>query len=77
VAIAVYIWIIAWVAARLMPVWTLLALLSLPLTVRAINGALHYDNPSRFMPGMAANVMSVLLIPLLVGLGYILARAFA
>ncbi len=77
VAIAVYIWIIAWVAARFMPVWTLLALLSLPLTVRAINGALHYDNPSRLIPGMAANVMSVLLIQLLVGLGYILARALA
>lgn len=76
VSIAVYIWIIAWVAAGFMPVWTLLALASLPLTVRAINGALHYDDPSRLIPGMAANVMSVLLIQLLIGIGYILARAF-
>ncbi len=76
VAVAVYLWIIAWVAARFMPVWTLLALLSLPLTVRAINGALHYDDPSRLIPGMAANVMSVLLIQLLLGVGYILDRAF-
>jgi 1,4-dihydroxy-2-naphthoate octaprenyltransferase len=76
VAVAVYLWIIAWVAARFMPVWTLLALLSLPLTVRAINGAIHYDDPSRLMPGMAANVMSVLLVQLLIGVGYILARAF-
>jgi 1,4-dihydroxy-2-naphthoate octaprenyltransferase len=58
-----------------MPVWTLLALLSLPLTVRAINGALHFNDPSKLMPGMAANVMSVLLTQLLIGVGYILARA--
>jgi 1,4-dihydroxy-2-naphthoate polyprenyltransferase len=76
VAIAVYVWIIAWVAARFMPVWALLALLSLPLTVRAINGALHHDDPSRLMPGMAANVMSVLLTQVLLGIGYILARVF-
>jgi 1,4-dihydroxy-2-naphthoate octaprenyltransferase len=76
VAIAVYLWIIAWVAARVMPVWTLLALLSLPLTIRAINGAIHYDDPSRLMPGMAANVMSVLLTQVLIGIGYILAHAF-
>jgi 1,4-dihydroxy-2-naphthoate octaprenyltransferase len=75
VAVAVYLWIIAWVAAGFMPVWTLLALLSLPLTLRAINGALHYDDPSRLMPGMAANVMTVLLTQLLLGIGYILARA--
>jgi 1,4-dihydroxy-2-naphthoate octaprenyltransferase len=75
VAISVYLWIIAWVAARVMPVWTLLALLSLPLTLRAINGALHNDDPSRLMPGMAANVMTVLLTQLLLGIGYILARA--
>lgn len=75
VAIAMYLWIIAWVAAQVMPVWTLLALLSLPLTLRAIKGALHYDDPSRLMPGMAANVMTVLLTQLLLGIGYILARA--
>ncbi len=75
VAAAVYIWIIAWVTMGFMPVWTLLAFLSLPLTVRAINGALHYDDPSRFMPGMKANVMSMLLIQTLLGIGYVLARA--
>jgi 1,4-dihydroxy-2-naphthoate octaprenyltransferase len=75
VAIAVFLWIIAWVAAGVMPVWSLLALLSLPLTVRAINGALHYNEPSRLMPGMAANVMSVLATQFLLGIGYILARA--
>jgi 1,4-dihydroxy-2-naphthoate polyprenyltransferase len=76
VAVAVYVWIVAWVAAGFMPVWALLALASLPLTARAINGALHYDDPSRLMPGMAANVMSVLLTQVLLGIGYILARVF-
>jgi 1,4-dihydroxy-2-naphthoate octaprenyltransferase len=59
-----------------MPVWTLLALLTLPLSLRAIKGAVHNDDPSKLMPGMAANVMSVLLTQVLMGIGYILARAF-
>jgi 1,4-dihydroxy-2-naphthoate octaprenyltransferase len=76
VAVAVYVWIIAWVAARVMPAWTLLALLTLPFTVRAIKGALHNDDPSRLMPGMAANVMTMLLTQLLIGIGFILGRVF-
>lgn len=74
VAIAVYIWIIAWVAARVMPVWTLLGLLTLPLTIRAIKGAVHHDDPSKLMPGMAANIMVVLATQLLIGIGFILGR---
>jgi 1,4-dihydroxy-2-naphthoate octaprenyltransferase len=76
VEVAVYVWVIAWVAARVMPVWALLSLLTAPLAIRAINGALHNDNPSKLMPGMAANVMTVLLTQLLLGIGYILGRAF-
>ncbi len=76
VALAVYVWIIAWVVAQVMPVGTLLALLALPLTIKAINGARHYDDVSRLIPGMAANVMSVLLIQLLMGIGYILSHVF-
>lgn len=75
VALAVYLWIIGWVVARVMPVWTLLALLALPFTIKAINGARHYDDLSRLIPGMASNVMAVLLTQLLVGIGYILAHA--
>jgi len=74
VAIAVYVWIIAWVAAQVMPVWTLLALLTLPLTIRAIKGAIHHDDPSKLMPGMAANVMAMLGTQLLIGIGFILGR---
>jgi len=76
VTIAVYVWIIGWVAARVMPVWTLLALLTLPLSIRAIKGAIHHDDPSKLMPGMAANVMSILLTQLLIGIGYVLGRVF-
>jgi 1,4-dihydroxy-2-naphthoate octaprenyltransferase len=81
VALVVYVWLIVWVAVGAfsgipgMPVWTLLGLLTLPLALRAIKGALHNDDPARFMPGMAANVMTVLGTQLLIGIGYILARA--
>jgi 1,4-dihydroxy-2-naphthoate octaprenyltransferase len=76
VAVAVYLWIIGWVAARVLPVWTLLGLLTLPLTFRGIQGAIHHDDPSRLMPGMAANVMTVLATQLLMGIGFILGRVF-
>jgi 1,4-dihydroxy-2-naphthoate octaprenyltransferase len=76
VAVAVHVWVVVWVAAGFMPVWTLLALCTLPFTVRSINGALHHNDPSRLMPGMAANVMSVLFTQFLIGIGYILGRVF-
>jgi 1,4-dihydroxy-2-naphthoate polyprenyltransferase len=82
VNIAVYVWVIAWViagslfdAAYNMPPWTLLALLSLPLSIRGIRGAMNNEDPSKLMPGMASNVMNVMLTQLLLGIGYILARA--
>jgi len=82
VALSVYFWIIIWVAAGffnwtstwVMPPWALLALLTLPLTIRGIKGALNNDNPAIFMPGMASNVMTVLGTQLLLGVGYILGR---
>ena len=74
VALAVYTWVIGWVAAHVMPVWTLLGLLTLPLTLKAISGARHHDDPSKLMPGMASNVMTVLLTQMLIGIGYILGR---
>jgi 1,4-dihydroxy-2-naphthoate octaprenyltransferase len=74
VAIAVYVWIIGWVAAQVMPIWTLLALLTLPLTIKAINGARHHNDATKLMPAMAANVMAVLVTQLLIGIGYILAH---
>jgi 1,4-dihydroxy-2-naphthoate octaprenyltransferase len=74
VNIAVYAWIIGWVAARVMPVWALLALLSLPLWIKGINGAMHNEETNKIIPGMAANVMNVLLTQLLLGIGYVIAH---
>ncbi len=75
VTMAVYIWIIAWVIASEMPVWTLLALLTLPFAVKAIKGALHNDNEPLLMAALPANVMIVLLVQILIGIGYILDKA--
>lgn len=76
VALATYAWIIAWAAAGVMPRWALLALLTLPFAFKAIRGAHNSEDPSRLMPGMAANVMMVLIMQLLIGIGYILGRVF-
>lgn len=72
----VYLWIIGGVSAGLMPALTLLGLLTLPLAVKAIRGALAYEDMGRLVPGMASNVMVVLLTQLLMGVGYILAGVF-
>jgi 1,4-dihydroxy-2-naphthoate octaprenyltransferase len=72
----VYLWIIVWVAAGLMPVFCLIALATLPFAVRAIRGALRYQDESKLMPAMASNVLVVLLTQLLLGIGYILAGVF-
>lgn len=74
--IILYLWIIAWVAAGLMPVFCLIALATLPFAVRAIRGALRYHDESKLMPAMASNVLVVLLTQLLLGIGYILAGVF-
>ena len=82
VSITVYIWILAWVTAGffgwtstwVMPPWALLALLTLPFAIKGIIGALHSDNPAVFMPGMMANVITVLATQFLLGIGYILGR---
>jgi 1,4-dihydroxy-2-naphthoate octaprenyltransferase len=74
--ILMYVWIIAWVIAGVMPVFTLLALLTLPMAVRAIRGARHYQDMGRLVPAMANNVLVVLVTQFLLGIGYILAAVF-
>ena len=71
----VYLWIIGIAVAEQEP-FLLIALLTLPLAIKAIQGALQHQNMSRLMPAMANNVMVVLLTQLLLGIGYILARVF-
>jgi 1,4-dihydroxy-2-naphthoate octaprenyltransferase len=78
--IATYVWIILWVILHQCGVnhgfsaWTLLGLLTFPLALRAMRGSFHAGDPAKFMPGMAANVLTVLGTQFLIALGFILAR---
>ncbi len=74
--ILVYLWIIGWVAAGVMPIFCLIALLTLPLALKAIGGARKPENMRRLVPAMANNVLVILLTQLLLGIGYILAGVF-
>jgi len=69
----VYLWIIGTVVAGLMPVFSLIALLTLPIAVRAIQGAIKYrEKIEQLIPAMRDNVLVVLLTQVLLGIGYIL-----
>ena len=74
--VVVYLWIIGGVVARVMPAFSLIALLTLPLAIKAVQGALKHDDASKLMPAMASNVLVILLTQLLMGIGYILAGIF-
>ena len=74
--IGVYIWIAFWVGSGQMPVFSLIALLTLPLALKAIWGGRKYNDMSQLVPAMANNVMVVLLTQLLLGVGYILSGVF-
>ncbi len=71
----VYLWIVGAVIAGQMPPFTLLGLLTLPLAVKAVRGAIHYEDMGQLVPGMASNVMVVLLTQLLMAIGYIIEGA--
>jgi len=82
--ILMYVWIVGlWLAKSwreqnwingTTPVFTLIALLTLPLAIKAIRAAMKPADLSTLVPGMANNVMVVLFTQLLLGVGYILGR---
>jgi len=72
----VYLWTLGGVLAGQMPPFTLIALLTLPFAVKAIRGAINYNDPSKLIPGLANNILVVLVTQLLLGIGYILAGVF-
>ena len=72
----VYLWIIGGVVTERMPLFCLIALLTLPFAIKAIQGALKYQQISRLVPAMGNNVLVVLLTQSLLSIGYILARVF-
>lgn len=80
--IAVYGWIVACVLATLaigrvvMPVYCLIALVSLPWAIKAMRGSKEYHDRGRLIPAMADNVTFILLTHVLLGIGYILERLF-
>jgi len=72
--ILVYLWIIGGVIACATPVYCLIALLTLPMAIKAIRGSMQYQDMSKLMPALASNVMVVLITQFLLGIGYILAK---
>ena len=74
--IIMYLWIIGTVITHYMPAFTLIGLLTVPLAFKAINGSFKYDDRSKFIPAMAANVMTVLATQALIAAGFILAGVF-
>jgi 1,4-dihydroxy-2-naphthoate octaprenyltransferase len=71
--VATYLWIVAWVIVGTMPAFSLLALLTIPLAIKAITGGRHYNDMNKLVPALANNIMVVLLTQALLGVGYILA----
>jgi 1,4-dihydroxy-2-naphthoate polyprenyltransferase len=80
--ISVYVWIVGCVVATLitgsvvMPVYSLIALLTLPLAIKAMQGSKEYKDMSRLVPALGSNVMFILITQLLLGVGYILEKVF-
>lgn len=71
---ATYAWVVVGVILAIMPVWTLLALLTLPIGLKAVRGALTFKSFEELIPAQGANVMIVLLIQLSMGVGYLIAH---
>jgi len=74
--VIVYAWIGYWVAVGEMPLFALIALLTLPFAIKAIWSGSKYSDMSQLVPAMASNILVVLLTQLLLGVGYILAGVF-
>lgn len=72
----VYLWIIGAVMLHFMPVWVLLALLTLPIGLQVIRGSFRYDDREAFLQAMMKNVQVVLLTQALIAAGYIIGGIF-
>lgn len=78
--ISVYVWVIGCVLATLitgsvvMPVYCLIALLTLPLAIRAMQGSKQCRDMSKLVPALGSNVAFILITQLLLGVGYILEK---
>ncbi len=70
----VYFWILAGAFLKLMPPYTLIALLTLPIAIKAIKSSFSYSDKNIFLQAQAANVQIIMLIQILIGIGYILGK---
>ena len=73
VVASAYAWLLVLVIARILPVFALLAFVTLPIAVRAITLVLRdYQNDQKLMKALGLNVIVVLAVPFLVALGTII-----
>lgn len=73
---AVYAWSVGWAAAGVMPLITLISLVTIPLALWAIKGALSYRADDSFNPALWANALLGLFTVTLLASGYILDHLF-
>ena len=74
--ISALVWIVVAVVSGLTPLPTLLALASLPFAVKAIAIALRdYENASRLVPALGANIATAYITIALLAIGYLIAGA--
>lgn len=71
-----YVWIVGAVLLDAMPAFTLLGLLTIPVALRAVQGAFRSKDQGRLMSAMAQNVVVVLVTLLLIAVGYVLSGIF-
>jgi 1,4-dihydroxy-2-naphthoate octaprenyltransferase len=71
--IAMYVWIAVWSIVGFMPIFALLGLATLPLGVKAIKGALNYEEESKLISALGSNLMIVIGTQALLAVGYIIA----
>ena len=80
--ILVYIWIVGCVIATLitgtaiMPVYCLIALLTLPFAIKAMKGSREYNDLDKLILSLGSNVQFILITQILLGIGYILEKKF-
>jgi 1,4-dihydroxy-2-naphthoate octaprenyltransferase len=80
--ILVYVWIVGCVIITLitestiMPLYCLVALLTLPFAVKAMKGSREYHDMNKLVPALGSNVQFILITQLLLGVGCILEKLF-
>jgi 1,4-dihydroxy-2-naphthoate polyprenyltransferase len=73
---AVYVWSVAWAAAGVMPLPTLIALVTIPLALWAIKGALNYRADASFNSALWANALFGFFTITLLASGFIINHLF-